>query len=75
MGSFCSEQRFQSLGVAVEAATVRHDATRQKVDLVAAMLQDVGLLNRSGEFILSLFSLIASLKFHQRRPTFCLGSL
>lgn len=51
MGSLCSEHSFQSLDVAVVNATNRHDSTRQKVDLVASVLQDVGLLNRSRELL------------------------
>jgi hypothetical protein len=51
MGSFCSERSFQSLDVAVANATNGHESSRQKVDLVASVLQDVGLLNRSGELL------------------------
>ena len=65
MGSFCSERSFQSLDVAVANATNSHDSTRQKVDLAASVLQDVGLLNRSGEFCFaSSTALIASLSIH-----------
>ncbi|XP_065339192.1 probable G-protein coupled receptor CG31760 [Cloeon dipterum] len=46
-GALCSEQRFQLLPLAVANASLRFDATRQKVDLIATLLQDVGLINRS----------------------------
>lgn len=51
MGSFCSEHSFHSLDLAVANATNAHESSRQKVDLAASVLQDVGLLNRSGELL------------------------
>ncbi|KAG5872057.1 hypothetical protein JTB14_021849 [Gonioctena quinquepunctata] len=47
LGSLCVTEQFRSLSVPLD--TLRFESTRQKADLAATLLQDLGVAHHNGE--------------------------
>ncbi|EFA07941.1 putative G-protein coupled receptor CG31760-like Protein [Tribolium castaneum] len=50
LGSLCVTEKFRSLSVPL--ATARFESARQKADLVATLLQDLGVAHHNGESLI-----------------------
>lgn len=61
LGSLCITKSYRPLQISLN--TERYESARQKVDLAAVVLQDVGV-NRHGEFVAPLLILLLHYGFH-----------
>lgn len=54
LGSLCVTEQFRRLNVPIDA--VRFETARQKADLVATLLQDLGVAHHNGMYFYKLFN-------------------